>query len=67
MAEVQAADPPPTIAEIEEGVSLLRKIRHYERMGVRMLVVSPGDPIRFRPVGAAVDLVVDHTFVFPTQ
>jgi len=52
--------PPLTPAQLAEAEALWRQVRFYELMGVRMIVVSPGDPIRLRPVGQAVELTINE-------
>lgn len=60
-------DPPPlSPSDLALAVALFRRVRHYERMGVRMIVVSLGDPLRLRPVGQAVDLDVNYATLTPT-
>lgn len=52
-------DPPPLTPDQQaESEALWRQVKHYERMGVRMVIVSTGEQIRLRPVGQAVDLPV---------
>lgn len=53
---------PLTLEQLAEAVGLWRSVKHYEKMGVRMVLVSPGDPIRVRPVGQAVDVIVTPVY-----
>lgn len=59
IARARAGPPDPlSPAQLAEAVALWRQVKHYERMDVHLIILSPGNPIRLRPVGHAIDLLV---------